>query len=102
VLRVLYDKKLKYLYSIKMTSSQSDKCESDRATGSNIENLLAMISCTTDSIALQSRINIYLKEILDVPYVFMVPLLRESNETLIQVVNDRRLDKELRFSVSKV
>lgn len=85
-----------------MTSNQSDKCEGDRATSSNIDNLLATISCITDSITLQGRINLHLKEILDVPYVFMVPLLPESNEGLIQVVNDRLLDKELRFSVSKM
>lgn len=87
-----------------MTSSQSDKCEGDRAVSSIID-LLAMISSTTDSIALQSRINMHLKELLAVPYVFMVPLLTlDSNQTegLIQVVNDRVLDKELRFSVSEI
>lgn len=52
---------------------------------------------------LQSKINLYLKKLLNVDYVLLVPVLPVSSTTsegLIQVVNDRVLDKEFRFSVS--
>lgn len=68
-----------------------------------LEELLSLTSCATDSVVLQSHINEAFRKILNVPYVFMVPLLTfpESNEGLIQVINDRVLEKEIRFSVSK-
>lgn len=62
--------------------------------------LLESISIVTESKVLQSIINTYLKELLDTPYVLIVPLLPSSEEGLIQVVNDRVLEKEIRFSVS--
>lgn len=62
--------------------------------------LLQSLSLVTESTTLQSIINVYLKEILDVPHVLMVPLLPSSGEGLIQVVNDQKLEKEFRFSVS--
>lgn len=63
--------------------------------------LIESISFITDSTILQSKINVYLKELLDAPYVLMVPLLPESEEGLIQVVSEQILEKEFRFSVSK-
>lgn len=73
-----------------------------------ILTLLEEISYTvTDSKILQSKINVFLKDLLEVEYVFQVPLLpsneedtQEQSEGLIQVVNDRFLEKEFRFSVS--
>jgi hypothetical protein len=62
--------------------------------------LIESISFVTNSTVLQSKINVYLKDLLDAPYVLMVPLLPESQEGLIQVVNDQILEKEFRFSVS--
>lgn len=53
---------------------------------------------------LQSKINIYLKKLLNVDYVLLVPVLPAScatSEGLIQVVNDHVLEKEFRFSVGK-
>lgn len=41
-----------------------------------------------------------LKNLLNAPFVFLVPLLPSSDEGLIQVVNDQILEKEIRFSVS--
>lgn len=67
---------------------------------SKLLRLLQSISLVTESKVLQSIINIYLKELLEAPYVLMVPLLPSSEEGLIQVVNDRVLEKEIRFSVS--
>jgi hypothetical protein len=53
---------------------------------------------------LQSKINLYLKKLLNVEYVLLVPVLPASSpstsEGLIQVVNDNVLEKEFRFSVS--
>lgn len=34
------------------------------------------------------------------PYVFLIPLLAASEEGLIQVIGDKVLEKEIRFSVS--
>jgi hypothetical protein len=68
---------------------------------SKLLQLLESISPITDSTLLQRKVNVYLKELLETPHVFMVPLLQESQEGLIQVVNDRQLDKEFRFSVSR-
>lgn len=51
---------------------------------------------------LQSKINLYLKKLLNVEYVLLVPVLPASSQTsegLIQVVNDNVLEKEFRFSV---
>lgn len=62
--------------------------------------LLESISLITESKVLQSIINVYLKDLLGAPYVLIVPLLPESQEGLIQVVNDQILEKEIRFSVS--
>lgn len=65
--------------------------------------LLESISTTTESTILQSKINLYLKDLLSVEYVLIVPLLpatEETQEGLIQVVNDNVLEKEFRFSVS--
>jgi hypothetical protein len=62
--------------------------------------LIESISIITDSTVLQSKINVYLKDLLEAPYVLMVPLLPESQEGLIQVVTDQILEKEFRFSVS--
>lgn len=59
------------------------------------------MSQITESTILQSIINMHLKELLDTPYVLMVPLLPSSEEGLIQVVNDQILEKEFRFSVSE-
>lgn len=67
---------------------------------SKLLKLLQSISLVTESTTLQSIINIYLKELLDAPYVLMVPLLPSSEEGLIQVVNDEIIEKEIRFSVS--
>lgn len=67
---------------------------------SKLLELVESISFVTDSTVLQSKINIYLKDLLDAPFVLMVPLLPESEEGLIQVVNDQILEKEFRFSVS--
>ena len=53
---------------------------------------------------LQSKINLYLKKLLKVEHVLLVPVLPSSSTTsegLIQVVNDRKLEKEFRFSVSE-
>lgn len=41
-----------------------------------------------------------LQELTSSPYVFLIPLFPSSEEGLIQVVGDRKLDKEIRFSVS--
>jgi RNA polymerase-interacting CarD/CdnL/TRCF family regulator len=68
---------------------------------SKLLQLLESISPITDSTLLQRKVNVYLKELLETPHVLMVPLLQESQEGLIQVVNDRTLDKEFRFSVSR-
>lgn len=65
----------------------------------NILSLLEEISLTTDSLIVQTKINVYLKNLLDTPHVIIVPLLPESEEGLIQVINDRVLEKEFRFSV---
>lgn len=65
--------------------------------------LLESISTTTESTILQSKINLYLKDLLSVEYVLIVPLLpanEDTQEGLIQVVNDNVLEKEFRFSVS--
>ena len=62
--------------------------------------LIESVSFVTDSTVLQSKINVYLKDLLEASYVLMVPLLPESEEGLIQVVNDQILEKEFRFSVS--
>lgn len=67
---------------------------------SKLLELLQSLSLVTESCTLQSIINVYLKELLDVPHVLMVPLLPSSGEGLIQVVNDQKLEKEFRFSVS--
>lgn len=67
---------------------------------SKLLRLLQSISLVTESKVLQSNINIYLKDLLQTPYVLMVPLLPPSEEGLIQVVNDQVLEKEIRFSVS--
>lgn len=67
---------------------------------SKLLELLESLSLVTESETIQSKINIYLKELLDVPHVLMVPLLPSSGEGLIQVVNDTKLEKEFRFSVS--
>lgn len=67
---------------------------------SKLLRLLQSISLVTESKVLQSNINIYLKDLLETPYVLMVPLLPPSEEGLIQVVNDQVLEKEIRFSVS--
>ncbi|KAJ6646421.1 hypothetical protein Bhyg_01632, partial [Pseudolycoriella hygida] len=48
---------------------------------------------------MQILINKYLQELTNSPYVFIVPLLPSSEEGLIQVISDRKLDKEIRFSV---
>jgi hypothetical protein len=72
------------------------------------EKLLHLLQSIThtESTAIQSKINLYLKELLDVEYVLIVPLLPASEETptlsegLIHVVNDKVLEKEFRFSVS--
>lgn len=40
-----------------------------------------------------------LQELTNSPYVFLVPLLPSSEEGLIQVIGDKKLDKEIRFSV---
>lgn len=69
---------------------------------SNTHNMLSLIeeiSLTTDSLIVQTKINVYLKNLLDTPHVIIVPLLPESEEGLIQVINDRVLEKEFRFSV---
>lgn len=63
--------------------------------------LIESISFITNSTVLQSKINVYLKDLLEAPYVLMVPLLPESEEGLIQVVNDQILEKDFRFSVSQ-
>lgn len=67
---------------------------------SKLLKLMESISLITDSTILQSIINVYLKELLEAPYVLMVPLLPTSEEGLIQVVNGQILEKEIRFSVS--
>lgn len=67
---------------------------------SKLLRLLQSISVVTESRCLQSIINVYLKGLLETPYVLMVPLLPSSEEGLIQVVNDQTLEKEIRFSVS--
>lgn len=69
---------------------------------SKLLELLQSISDVTESTKLQILINIFLKEQLDASYVLMVPVLPSSEEGLIQVVNDRVLEKEIRFSVSLV
>lgn len=68
---------------------------------SKLLTLLESISLVTESTELQSIINCHLKELLGATYVLMVPLLPESEEGLIQVVNDQILEKEFRFSVSR-
>jgi hypothetical protein len=81
--------------------------ESNRSTNdfvydtSKLLQLLDSISPITDSTKLQCKVNLYLKELLETPHVLMVPLLQDSQEGLIQVVNDRILEKEFRFSVSR-
>lgn len=67
---------------------------------SKILELLELVSGTSDSITLQGHINGYLRRTLDVSHVFMVPLLAERSEGLIQVINDQVLEKEIRFSVN--
>ncbi|CRK94403.1 CLUMA_CG007910, isoform A [Clunio marinus] len=67
---------------------------------SKLLKLLESVNNVTDSTTLQSMINLYLKDLLETPYVLMVPLLPASEEGLIQVVNDQVLEKDFRFSVS--
>lgn len=66
---------------------------------SKLLKLLESISLVTESTALQSIINLYLKDLLGAPFVLMVPLLPSSEEGLIQIVNDQPLEKEFRFTV---
>lgn len=84
-----------------MTCNQQFEMNREGGDRTSIMELLAKISYTSDSIELQGHINEYLKKSLEVPHVFMVPLLPESNEGLIQVINARVLEKEIRFSVSR-
>lgn len=85
-------------------SNQQFEENRENSDHTNIMELLKIISCVSNSLELQGYINMYLKKLLHVPHVFMVPIvdssLPESNEGLIQVVNDRVLEKEIRFSVS--
>lgn len=67
---------------------------------SKLLKLMESISFVTNSTLLQSKINVYLKDLLEAQFVLLVPLLPESEEGLIQVVNDQILEKEFRFSVS--
>jgi hypothetical protein len=71
---------------------------------SKLLQLLESISTVCESQALQSKINLFIKEILNVEYVLIVAILPAScentREGLIQVVNDNVLEKEFRFSVS--
>lgn len=66
---------------------------------SKLLKLLESMSLVTESTALQSIINLYLKELLGTPYVLIVPLLPSSEEGLIQIINDQPLEKEFRFTV---
>ncbi|XP_063702295.1 cGMP-dependent 3',5'-cyclic phosphodiesterase-like [Culicoides brevitarsis] len=65
-----------------------------------ILQLIEKLSATTDSIELQIIINNHLKTLTNASYVFLVPLLPPNNEGLIQVINDKILEKEVRFLVS--
>lgn len=65
-----------------------------------ILNLFQSLSATTNSLELQMKINLHLKERTKSPYVFLVPILPTSEEGLIQVINDNVLDKEIRFSIN--
>lgn len=71
----------------------------------NLLELLESINSNgfSEPTVLQAKINIYLKELLNVEYVLLVPVLPASSTTsegLIQVVNDTVLEKEFRFSVN--
>lgn len=71
----------------------------------NLLELLESINSNgfSEPTVVQSKINLYLKELFDVEYVLLVPVLPASTTTsegLIQVVNDKVLEKEFRFSVN--
>lgn len=94
---------VQFVKAVKMESNEeNNQSSSDDLVydTSKLLQLLESISSVTDSTVLQSMINIYLKQLLDTPYVLMVPLLPQSEEGLIQVMNDQILEKEFRFSVS--
>lgn len=82
-----------------MYSSQEKISEYKYDTVKILE-LLQSISLLTDSLELQSKINVYLKDLLESRFCLMVPLLSASSEGLIQVINSKTLEKEIRFSVS--
>lgn len=94
------------IISVKIETEMEPNEENNQSTNdlvydtSKLLRLLQSISLVTESKVLQSNINIYLKDLLETPYVLMVPLLPPSEEGLIQVVNDQVLEKEIRFSVS--
>jgi hypothetical protein len=80
-------------------------------TANNVDNTLKLLDLLeeinsngfSEPTVLQSKINLYLKNLLNVEYVLLVPVLPANSTTsegLIQVVNDKVLDKEFRFSVS--
>lgn len=81
--------------------SDSDTYEYDSA---KLLQLLESLSSISESTILQSKINLFLKDLLSVEYCLIVPLLpascEDTQEGLIQVVNDTVLEKEFRFSVS--
>lgn len=67
----------------------------------DLVRLLSSVSRAPDSLILQSTINEAVRKFLNFPeHVFMIPLIPDTNEGLIQVINDRVLEKEIRFSVS--
>lgn len=71
----------------------------------NLLELLESINSNgfSEPTVLQAKINLYLKELFNVEYVLLVPVLPASpttSEGLIQVVNDAVLEKEFRFSVN--
>lgn len=72
----------------------------------NLLELLESINSNgfSEPTVIQSKINLYLKELLQVEYVLTVPVLPTNSSTtsegLIQVINDNVLEKEFRFSVN--
>ncbi|CAD7085831.1 unnamed protein product [Hermetia illucens] len=65
-----------------------------------ILDLCESLSNVTSSIEVQRLINKFLQEMTGAPYVFLIPLLAASEEGLIQVIGDKVLEKEIRFSIT--
>lgn len=65
-----------------------------------ILKLCENLSSVTNSIQVQKLVNKFLQDVTGSPYVFLIPLLGGSEEGLIQVIGEKILEKEIRFSIT--